>query len=209
MALFSLIFLPGVLLHEISHYLTARLLGVRTGRFSLMPKKMENGRLQLGYVETASTDFVRDALIGAAPLIAGGLFIAFIGVSRMGLNSLWGNLLQWEAGQFRSVLKTLMEQPDFWLWFYLTFTISSTMTPSSSDRRAWMPIIAIATILVGIVLLFGAGSWILSRFGAIMSTALYAVTIVFGIAVLIHLILLPPVWIIRKTLSRVTGYQVV
>ena len=30
--LFSLVFLPGVFLHEISHYLTAKLLRVRTGR---------------------------------------------------------------------------------------------------------------------------------------------------------------------------------
>jgi hypothetical protein len=65
-ALFSLLFLPGVLLHETSHYLMAHLLGVKTGRFSLIPKKVEDGRLQLGYVETAKTDFVRDALIGAA-----------------------------------------------------------------------------------------------------------------------------------------------
>ncbi len=55
MALFSLIFLPGVLLHEISHFLMAHLLGVRTGRFSIIPKKLEGGRIQLGYVETASS----------------------------------------------------------------------------------------------------------------------------------------------------------
>ena len=63
MALFSIIFLPGVVLHEVSHYLMAILLGVRTGRFSILPKKLEGGRIRLGYVETVSTDFVRDALV--------------------------------------------------------------------------------------------------------------------------------------------------
>src|SRR5512145_1583640 len=71
LGLFSLLFFPGVLLHELSHYLMARLLGVRTGRFSLLPELMPDGKLRLGFVETAETDIVRDALIGAAPLISG------------------------------------------------------------------------------------------------------------------------------------------
>ena len=35
--IFSLILFPGVVLHEGSHYFTARLLGVKTGRFSFIP----------------------------------------------------------------------------------------------------------------------------------------------------------------------------
>ncbi|MBP1701841.1 MAG: putative rane protein, partial [Chloroflexi bacterium] len=52
--LFSLIFLPGVVLHEASHWLMAKLLRVPTGRFSILPRPMGNGRLQMGFVETAS-----------------------------------------------------------------------------------------------------------------------------------------------------------
>ncbi len=38
LVLFSLLFFPGVLLHEASHYLTAFLLGVRVGGISLIPQ---------------------------------------------------------------------------------------------------------------------------------------------------------------------------
>src|SRR3972149_5364942 len=69
--LFSILFFPGVFLHELSHFLMAKLLGVRTGSFSIIPRPLQNGRLQLGYVATAKTDIVRDSLVGAAPLIAG------------------------------------------------------------------------------------------------------------------------------------------
>lgn len=209
MALFSLLFLPGVVLHELSHFLMAHLLGVRTGRFSLIPKKQSGGKLQLGYVETASTDFIRDAMIGAAPLIAGGIFIAFVGTSRLELNTLWENLIQGQSVSFRETLKSMLGQPDFWLWFYLTFTVSSTMMPSSSDRRAWLPLLLVTTIVTVLVLLLGAGPWILSKLGNAIKAALDTITLVFATTVLIHLILVLPAWAIRKIISRVSGYQVV
>jgi len=137
MALFSLLFLPGVLLHEISHFIMARLLGVRTGRFSIIPKKLEGGRLQLGYVETEKTDFFRDAMIGFAPFVTGGIFVAFAGVSRLGLSTIWVNLIHGQMSSINLAIKSIVARPDFWLWFYLTFTVSSTMLPSASDRRAW------------------------------------------------------------------------
>ena len=68
--LFSVLFFPGIFLHELSHFLMAKLLRVRTGNFSLIPAALPNGRLQMGYVETEETDVVRDSLIGLAPLIA-------------------------------------------------------------------------------------------------------------------------------------------
>ena len=90
MALFSLLFLPGVLLHETSHFIMAQLLGVRTGRFSIIPKKLDSGRIRLGYVETAKTDFIRDALMGLAPLVTGGLFVAFGGSISLGIRIRFG-----------------------------------------------------------------------------------------------------------------------
>ena len=209
MALFSLMFLPGVLLHEVSHFLMAHLLGVRTGRFSIIPKKLEGGRIQLGYVETASSDFFRDALIGVAPLVTGGIFVAFAGVSRLGLNTLWESLTQGQMSSFSMAMKSVVDMPDFWIWFYLIFAVSSTMMPSSSDRRAWLPLISMMVILLGLVLLIGVGPWILTRFESAFKAALDAITMVLGITVLIHLILLLPAWIIRKIISRMVGLQVV
>ncbi|MGE5123359.1 MAG: hypothetical protein ACM3H7_02505 [Acidobacteriaceae bacterium] len=208
-ALFSLLFFPGVLLHEVSHYLMAHLLGVKTGRFSIIPRNLGAGRLRLGYVETASTDFIRDALIGAAPLLTGGVFVAFAGISRLQLNVLWQNINAGQSSSMVGALKSVYGLPDFWLWFYLTFTVSSTMMPSASDRRAWAPILLMMAGITALVLLAGIGPWLLTRFGSIMQSALQAVTVVFAITILIHLVLLLPAWIIRKILSRILGVQVV
>jgi hypothetical protein len=208
-ALFSIIFLPGVLLHEASHFLMASMLGVRTGRFSIIPKKLESGRIRLGYVETASTDFLRDALIGIAPLITGGIFVAFVGASRLGLNLIWDIIIQGQVSSINLPIKLIFGQPDFWLWFYLIFAVSNTMLPSASDRRAWLPLLLVMVILLGLVLLIGIGPWILSRFGSTFKSALDAIIMVLGITVLIDLVLLPPTYFIRRVISRFLGLQVV
>jgi hypothetical protein len=208
-ALFSLLFLPGVLLHETSHFLMAKVLGVRTGRFSIIPRKIEGGRIQLGYVETAQTDHFRDGLIGAAPLIAGGLFVAFAGIHRLGLDTIWVTIIQGQLSGINQAIKSIVVSPDFWIWFYLVFTVSSTMMPSASDRRAWTPLIFTILGLLVLILLIGIGPWLLTNFGKAFLTALNAITLVFGITVLIHIVLLPPTWLVRKIISRIVGLQVI
>src|SRR5512140_17106 len=89
MVIFSLLFLPGVFLHELSHFVMAKLLQVRTGRFSILPQTLPDGRLQLGYVETARADVVRHSLIGAAPLIVGTLVMAYVAIYPLQMRVLW------------------------------------------------------------------------------------------------------------------------
>jgi hypothetical protein len=212
MVLFSLIFFPGVLLHEGSHYIMALLLRVRTGAFSLLPRRMEDGRLRLGYVETASADPIREALIGAAPLIAGGLFVAFAGARQMGLPMVWEAAINSAGTGLETVfaaLAALPQRPDFWLWFYLTFAVSSTMLPSSSDRRGWLPLALTAALLLGVSLLAGAGPWLAANAAPLLNRLLRAGAMVLAISVAVHLALLPPLYLIRRVISRLTGMDLV
>lgn len=208
LALFSLIFFPGVLLHEGSHFLAARLLGVRTGRFSVLPRPLPNGRLQLGYVETAAADPLREALIGAAPLIAGGLFVAFAGVNRLGMLDLWQSLRQAGSGGFISSLSSLFSQRDFWVWFYLLFTVSSTMLPSASDRRAWLPVGLVGGGLLALSLLAGAGPWLLQNLALPLQRVLLSAATVFFISDFAHLVFLLPTYLAYRLLSLLTGQEV-
>lgn len=208
LTLFAVLFFPGVFLHELSHFVMARLLGVKTGRFSLIPRPLPDGRVQLGFVETRITDPIRDSMIGGAPLLAGGIFVAYVGLSHLGLPGLWESL-QAEGGLFWQSLRLLPKRPDFWLWFYLTFAVSSTMMPSASDRRAWRPILAAFGLLLGLVLLAGAGPWLVENLGTPLNQALRSVAVVAGTAVGVHMVLLPPVWVLRRALSHVTGMRVV
>lgn len=207
LGLFSLLFFPGVLLHESSHYLAARLVGVRTGRFSVLPQLLPDGRLRLGYVETAATDLLRDGLIGAAPLLSGGLAIALLGGRALGLAPLAQHFGAGRWDELWAGLAALPQQQDFWLWFYLAFTISSTMLPSSSDRRTWLPLAMGLALLLGLALLFGAGPWMLANLAPHLNRALQAVALVFGVSLLLHTALMIPLVLLRLLLSKATGLR--
>ena len=195
--MFSLFFFPGVLLHEGSHYLMARLLRVPTGKLVLFPKQIGDGKLQLGYVETLPVDWLRDGFIGAAPLISGGVCVAYIGLDRLGLKSF---LEIHQTGWWDSLVGILPEifyKPDSLLWFYLAFVISSTMLPSASDRRAWLPLGLVFSSLTVISLLAGAGPWMSQHLTPLINQAFMAAATVFAISVFVYLIVLPPLLGIR------------
>ncbi len=205
---FSLVFLPGVFLHEFSHFFTAKLLGVRTGRFSIFPRDMKNGRLQLGFVEVAAADPVRESLIGAAPLMAGSGFVAYAGLSRLGLDSIWTAVVQHGLSEGLNELLFLFQQPDVWLWFYLALAVSSTMFPSSSDRQPMVKLVIGLMILLGVVLALGAGVWLLNLVGPGLSRALAAAAVIFGMSVGLHVALVLPLGLLRRVLVRMMGVEI-
>jgi hypothetical protein len=208
LALFSLLLFPGVFLHEISHYLMARLLQVKTGKFSLLPQPLPDGRLRLGFVETGSTDLVRDALIGIAPLVAGGAFVAYAALFPLGLSFTGENAVSGGWQGFIDLARSLPDRSDFWIWFYLTFAVSSTMMPSASDRRAWLPVSVMGLLLVAFAAFAGAGPWLLQNVAPQVNRAFTAIAVVFGISVVLHLVVMIPLWGFRILVMRVIGIKI-
>lgn len=206
--LFALLFLPGVFLHELSHLVIARIVGVPTRKFSLLPRPKADGHLQLGFVETSQTDWIRASLIGAAPLIAGGVFIAIVANYRMNLPLLWNVLRSGQLDLFWIGIGTLPKLNNFWLWFYLTFVVSSTMLPSSSDRHAWMPFIILLILLTCLAIMVGAGPWMLERLAPPINSMLESLAMLFGISIIVHLVLLIPAFCLHKLLARITGFDI-
>ncbi len=206
--LFSLVFLPGVFLHELSHYLAAKLLRVRTGRFSILPRDKGDGTLQLGFVEISATDPIRESLIGAAPLLAGSVFVSVAGISYLKLDAIWAALVQQGLGEGISELFVLFKQPDVWLWLYLALAVSSTMFPSSSDRRLMTKLLIGLVLLLAVVVLFGAGVWLLNLVGPGVTRTLGAASVIFGVSAGLHLMLLIPLALIRRLLVDLIGVKV-
>ena len=157
--LYAIILFPGVLIHELSHWVAATLLGVRTGSLSLLPRQGADGNLQLGYVEyyrSKTLDPVRESLIGGAPMIVGTIVILIIGFKVFDVTGLATAVQSGELDTISLALANLFQTKYILLWIYLIFAISNAMMPSKSDRRAWPAFIVTMIILAGLVYLLGA-----------------------------------------------------
>ena len=206
--LFSILFFPGVLVHELSHYGMAKILRVKTGKISLIPEPTRRGKLRLGYVETAASDPIRDTLIGIAPLFAGGFMVALIGLKMLGFETFMQTFQKDGLVEAFRNSTGLISQPDYWIWFYLAFTISSMMLPSESDRKSWWQIVLWMGVLLTLSLVAGAGPWLLENVAPIFDQALTATAILFAASSLAHGVILLPFWGAHFMLRSFTGVEV-
>lgn len=132
----SLVFLPGIAIHELAHLLVASLLFVPVGEIEFLPKLTEQG-VKLGSVEVAKTDPLRRALIGLAPIVVGVVLILLILF-------------------YVSTTALPIELPlpvQFTMVGYTVFVIANTMFASSKDLEGIIEFIIALAIVLGLILL--------------------------------------------------------
>lgn len=129
--LLSIIFLPGTIVHELSHMFMAEFLFVKTGNMEFMPKIQNDNTVKLGSVSIAKCDPLRRFIIGIAPVVGG-----------VGILSLVYYLFNNATIGFD--LKTL-------ILFLVSFEIGNTMFSSSKDMEGALGLL-IAVIVVSTVL---------------------------------------------------------
>jgi hypothetical protein len=131
-----------------------------------------------------------------------------VAVYHLQMRVLWDVFRNGQLDLFWTGVRTLPQVPDFYLWFYLAFAVSSTMMPSESDRHAWLELVISIGVLVGIALLVGAGPWMLSNIAPRLSNFLSSVAVIFGLSAFVHIVLILPTMLIHKLLARATGVDV-
>ena len=141
LVVYFVIVLPGVILHELSHWLMATVLGVRVRQMAIGPvRKGRSKRVSLGSIRVGNVDPVRASIIGLAPLLGGSAAILLVGNLVLGV----GDLARATSGQGLQGIVAALEQatrvPDFWLWLYLIFAVSNAMLPSESDMASVRPV---------------------------------------------------------------------
>lgn len=145
--------LPGVVIHELSHWLMATVLGVRVSKFSLGPVRQGRGkRVSLGSIRVGKVDPVRSSLIGLAPLLGASAVILLIGNLILGVDELAQSIANGGPEGLWAALQQAAQVPDFWLWLYLIFGISNAMLPSESDMSAVRPVLIFLGIAAAIFL---------------------------------------------------------
>lgn len=204
--LYAAILLPGVVLHELSHALVAKLVGVKIGRINILPKR-HGKRIQLGFVPIQETDFIRASLIGGAPLIAGSAAVVAIGYLVFGTPELVGALSEgnWRAGVEHLI--TAFQASDVWLWVYLVFAISNTMLPSRSDIHAW-PYLGFVAAVVGVIfVLLGGSALLVDGVGRFLTVALRWLVLLGASTLLVDLPIFLIIFLILKVVARIKGVR--
>jgi len=154
--LYFVLLLPGIVVHELSHGLTAFLLGVRVRRISIGPvRRRGSQRVSLGSVQVGNVDPVRASLIGLAPLLVGSVVILLIGTFVLGMGDLAEAVATGGFDGSLAALAQVVRVPDFWLWLYLIFAVSNAMLPSPSDMDTVRPVLIFLGLVTAVVLLAG------------------------------------------------------
>lgn len=122
----ALLFFPGVVIHELSHMLTAGVLFVPVGDIDLMPKITGDGELRLGSVMIGQTDILRRAVVGLAPLLIGLTIILGVPFLLKDRSSLLYSLII----------------------VYLLFEVGNTMFSSNKDLEGMVELIIVLSLLI-------------------------------------------------------------
>lgn len=133
---FHLLFLPGVIIHELAHFITAKILFVNTGNFNLSPRR-EGDSVIMGSVGIEKTDPVRRALIGFAPVFFGtSLIILF-------------------ATLFLSEFLPFPDFINYLIIFLIMFQIGNTMFSSKKDLEGTLEILLVVFIFLIVFFILG------------------------------------------------------
>jgi hypothetical protein len=123
----AFLFFPGTVIHELSHYLAAKLFFVRTHGIELFPK-LEGDTLTLGSVSITKTDFFRRLIIGMAPFFIGTTILLCV--------------------LFYAVQNHLLTTPLFIFFIgYLVFEVGNTMFSSKKDMEGAIELLIALTII--------------------------------------------------------------
>lgn len=187
--LYSIIFLPGTILHEISHFLMAELLGVRTGTIEILPnfsEKTPDHRARLGSVETVQTDPIRSFLIGIAPFITG-------------IATLW-------------ILATLLSKSTLSSWYlaavvYAIAVVGSSMLLSREDRRNWPFILVLLIILLTLYFIqpYRLSTTALDKLLPLFTTLLSVLSTTIGVILGLNGIM----YSLRRIIEKILGKKVI
>jgi hypothetical protein len=199
--LYAIPLLPGVALHEFSHAVMARLLGVPVRRMRLLPERQRGGTVRLGSVEVLRSDSLRSSLIGAAPLLTGLLALGLIGWAAFDGTAIAAAV---DGGSLRaiadSVLATL-RAPDALVWFYFVFAIANSMLPSPSDTQSWPPVLGFVAAASAAAALIG-GSGLIEALAPPILLTLRWLAAALAITAFVDVIVIALLWIAARGLER-------
>lgn len=131
-SIISLLFLPGTIIHETAHFITALFLILPVKSMTIFPKWDDN-EIKLGEVLYIKKDYLRAIIVGIAPVFFGiGILFSLFYFNIYPANNIWLNIL----------------------YSYFIFSISANMFSSKQDLKDLALIIPVVLLLIIIFYVF-------------------------------------------------------
>ncbi len=204
-ALYYVLLLPGVFVHEFTQYLVAGALNVRIRRVIAWPEAQDNGTLRLNFITVQRARPLERAIIGAAPLGVGLTLVWVISTQILNLEEVLSALLQRDANRLAPALRELGSTPDFYLWLYLMFAIGNAMLPTPADREGWPLVLGIFGAILVFLVLIGVGEVLLQTFTGPVAHGVELVATAFLMVLLVQVPAMIAIAILEAIAGRITG----
>lgn len=178
------ILFPGTIVHELAHLFTAEILGVRTGKLTLVPESIEETDIKTGSVQIAQTDVFRRYVIGLAPVFWGLIILTALSYL---IPQVWQRtLFDLQNGQ-------LLLQGSFYILLtihYILFTVSNSMFSSPEDLKGFLPFLITIGILIGAGYLAGIRFMLTGQAFEVATTIVVSLVQSIGTVLALNVILL-------------------
>ena len=203
--LYYTFFLPGVILYEVSYWLAAGILNVRADRAISWPEKQEIGELRLNFVKLhKSAGAIKVGIIALSPLATGIIAVWRIATNILNVDGFLNTISS--GGDVGVALGELTSAPDFWLWVYFIFAISSTMIPDFKALRGLRIVgIVLVVVAVGVFLLGVGDEVVLETLTGPVATTLNVLAGVFAVMIAVNLVMTGVLGLIESIIERITG----
>ncbi len=196
--------MPGILLHELARWLTAGLLNVWAERAIQFPEPQEIGELRLNFIRIAAdTGVVKRLIISATPLALGLTALWAIGARIFNWRALMGIAAPGSLDDLLLAISTLTTTADFWLWYYLAFTIANTMYPRATMQGRARKKAGLAVVALLLLLLIGGAAN--AEFAGAMSGILSNLSLVTLQIMLINIVGVVALGSVEAAIERLTG----
>ncbi len=203
-ALYYVLLLPGVFVHEFAQYLVAGALNIKIKRVIAWPEAQDDGTLRLDFVQIKKAGRVSTAIIGAAPLIVGLALVWVISNHVLNLEDLLTALGKGDLNLLGPALQKLVRTRDFFLWLYLVFAISNAMLPTPSDRQGWPLVLGLFGGVVVFLVVIGVGEVLLQTFTGPVAHGVDRLATAFATVLVIEMPGIVLIGFLEEVLERLT-----
>lgn len=205
--LYYTFFLPGIILNQFARWLIAGILDVQAKHAIALPEKQEIGELKLDFVQISpKASPLRLAIIKMTPFMIGLIAVLLISEHIFDISSIEQAIQEGTSNSFDIIINRIFSTSDFWLWAYLLFTISNTMTPDFSLIKNYQRNLIVVSVAVLALVAWGVGQAVI---GDVINGPIAQVLNLFSTAFIV-IVVFDLIWviilaIIENSIEYITG----